>query len=347
VSYFWGALGWIWSQRKFIAIALISALFFFALFFPFDDLSDLITSTIARSTGNQVYLQAETMDLNLIPSPGISAKNVSVETPALPPLEAKYLKISPSLWSLIANLWTIKKAASGDVEASNKLGARLGVSVSLESVLGGDVDLRIRPGSAGEQGGERSKVSLAVDKLNLGEFQKWYDLTVKMQGQASLDTTFQFTPGFAEQPEGEIDLRVTKFNMPASTLMLPYEGAVLPVNLPTLTLANVVLRGRLVGGQMIIEEGKFGQNKDPIYGRIKGKMGLRLQQLGSQVQPIFGAYDLTVEMTTTKAVEKDIGFAFLLFDKAKTPTPEGSKYLFSASGNGFGPPPNINRLNSF
>lgn len=347
MSYFWGALSWIWSQRKFILIAFVSALFFFVWFFPFSDLSDLITSTVARTTNNQIYLQAESMDLNLIPQPAISAKSVSVETPALPELQAKWLKITPSIWSVLGNLWTLKKAAGGDADASAKLGTRLGVSVSAEGLLGGDVDLNVRPGSAGESGAERSKVSLFVEKLNLSEFQKWYDLSVKMQGQASLDSTIQYTPGFVEQPEGEVHLRISRFNMPAATLMLPYEGAVLPVNLPNLTLADVILKGHLTGGKFIIEDGQFGQSNDPIYGRIKGQIGFRLQPMGGQVQPQFGAYNLTVELTTTRAVEKDIGFAFLLFDSAKTPTATGSHYLFQASGGGFGPPPQITRVNAF
>lgn len=347
MKYFWGLLGWIWSKRAFILVSSISALFFFTWFFPFSDLSDLVTSAVAKGTGNQIYLQFESIDLSLLPAPAVSAKNISVETPALPPLAAKWMKFSPSWISILMNVWTLKKAGGGDAEAAAKLTTRLGANISAEGLLGADAELKLRPGSTSEQGSERSKVSLFVEKLNLSEFQKWSDLSMKMQGQASLDTTVQFTPGFVEQPEGEVDLRVSKFYLPASTLMVPYEGAVMPVNLPTLTLANVVLRGRLVGGKFTIEEGQFGQAKDSIYGRIKGNIALRIQANGPQIQPQFGAYNFTVDLNTTKAVEKEIGFAFLLFDSAKTPTPSGSHYLFNASGQGFGPPPSIARVNSF
>jgi hypothetical protein len=347
VSYLWTTLGWIWSKRKFLLVSLISALFFFAWFFPFSDLSDVVTTAVARSTNGQIYLQFETMNLNLLPTPAISATHVSVDTPMLPALQAKWMKFSPSWTSLIWNIWTIKKAGNGDAEAAAKLPTRIGASISAEGLLGADIDVKIRPGSTGDQGVERSKVSLFVEKLNLNDVQKWYDLPVKMQGTASLDTTIQFNPAFLDQPEGDIDLRIKKFNLPASTIMVPMNGAALPINLPTLTLENVILRGRLSGGKLIIEEGSFGQSKDPISGRIKGEIGMRLQNLGQQVIPQFGAYNLKVELNTSRMVDKEISFAFFMFDNAKTPTATGSHYLFTASGNSFGPPPQITRIGSF
>jgi len=132
--------------------------------------------------------------------------------------------------------------------------------------------------------------------------------------------------------------------------MIPFQGAMMPINLPTLTLANVVLRGRLGGGQLNIEEGTFGQSKDPINGRIKGQIALSLRPVGGSVQPSFGEYRLNVELNTSKQVDKEMGFAFLLFDQAKNATANGSHYLFSARGPGLGPmfpPPSITRISSF
>ena len=346
MNYFWGFLGWLWSKRKFFAITLASAVFFFIWSFPFGDLSDVVTSTISRATGGQVYLQFESMDLNLLPTPAVSATNINVNTAALPDLQAKWMKLSPSWMSLIFNVWSLKKAAGGDAEAAAKLQTRLGANIAAEGLLGADVELKIRPGSTSDQGADRSKVSLAVEKLNLAEFQKWSDLPVKMSGQANLDTSLQFTPGFSEQPEGDYDLRIQKFNMPAGTVMVPAEGAVFPINLPTLTLQNVVLRGRLVGGKFIIEEGTFGNSKDLINGRIKGQIGLRLQPMGAQVVPQLGQYNLTVDLNVANAVGKDLAVAFIIFDNAKTPTATGNHYLFSATGI-FGGAPMISRIGAY
>lgn len=349
MKYFWTALNWIISKRKFISIALISAVLFFVWMFPFDDLSDLVTSKVAQATNNQIYLQFETMDLNFLPTPAISAKGVSVETPAMPSIEASWLKVTPSLFGLIAHPLLLKRAAGGDPEAASELQTHLGASVSAEGVLGADIELDVGRGKKSEAGNERSKIYLEIEKLNLGDVSKWAGLNVNMQGQAGFTTTMQIVPGFNEQPEGDIELKVNKFRIPASTVMIPFGEAMMPINLPTFTLANASVKGRLVGGSLIIEDGSFGQNQDPIHGRMKGQLALRLQNMGGQVQPIFGAYNLTLDLNTTKQIEKDMGFAFILFDSAKTPTATGSRYLFRAQGVGLGPqypPPTITRINS-
>jgi hypothetical protein len=346
VNYVNALFGWLWVRRAFIATMLASASLFFVWFFPFGDLSNVVTTVVARGTGNQIYLTFDTMDLHLIPTPAVSAGGVSVET-AFPPLEAKWAKITPSLFSMIFNLRTILKAQKGDPEASRAMMGNLGFSVDAEDILGADVDLSFGPGKKGERG-ERSRVALAIDDLNLSKVQDWADLSVKIQGRADLETDMQIALDFQDQPEGEIALNVKKFNLPASTVMVPMgEGANMPVSLPHLTLENVILKGRLVGGNLIIEEGVFGNSRDPVFGRIKGQMGLRFQPSGGSVIPILGNYNLTVDITATKAVEKDLGIAFLLFDSAKTPTNNGSRYLFRASGSGMGSVPQITRLSSF
>jgi hypothetical protein len=130
--------------------------------------------------------------------------------------------------------------------------------------------------------------------------------------------------------------------------MIPVdETTSMPVNLPTLTLANVDLKGRLSGGTFIIEDGRFGQGQDPLYGRIKGQIGLQISKVGPRMVPMLGSYNLTVDMNISRKIEKEVGFAFLLFDSAKTPTATGSHYLFRALGQNFAAPPSITRLSSF
>ncbi len=347
MKYFWAFLGSIWSNWKIIGVTLCAAVLFFVSMFPFTDLSDMVTSIVARSTNNQIYLQFESIDLHLLPVPAVSAQKVSIETPAMEPVQAAWLKVAPNLLDVLFNIFTLKRALAGDPEAAALAQSRLGASIDAEGVFGADVDLQLGQGSKGEGGSPRSKVSLEIDQLSLGEVGKWASLPMSVQGQADLVTVMQFTPGFAEQPEGEFELRVSKFNMPASTVMVPMNGARMPLNLPTLTLANVTFKGRLVGGSLVLEEGSFGKSQDPIFGRIKGQMALRLQPVGNQIQPILGQYNLTVDLNTSKQIEKDIGIAFILFESAKTPTPTGSRYLFRAQGQGVGTLATISRINSF
>lgn len=348
MKYFWAFFGWIWAKRKFFAVTLIAAVLFFALLFPFSDMSDAVTTAVSKATNDQLYIQLETFDLNLLPTPAVSARNVTIETPALPTIEAAWIKVRPAWLNLILNLWTIQKASTGDAEAASSLGTRLGLNVDIEGFMGGDVDLALGPGSKSDGGLERSKVSIAAESLNLADFQKWIDLPMKMSGQLDLETLVVFTPGMVEQPEGEIELKIEKFSLPASTLQIPVdETNSMPVNVPALTLANLNLRGRLVGGQFIIEDGRFGSNRDPLSGRIKGQIAMSLDQRGGQMQPNFGRFDLRVELNTTKLLESQIGFAFILFKNAKRPTATGSYYLFQASGSGFQGFPTITQINTF
>lgn len=346
MTYVNAIFGWLWRQRAFMLTTIVSALLFFVWIFPFSDLSIFVTTTVARATGNQVYLQFETMDLHLLPQPAVSATGVSVDT-GMPTLQAKWAKITPSLLSAVLNLPSLLQA-QGDPATSRALLTKFGVSVDAEDILGGDISLSLKPGKKSEAGNERSRVQLAVENLNLKAVQEWSDLSVKMQGQANLETDVLFTPSWQEQPEGDYLIQISRFNLPASTVMVPMGEASMPINLPTLTLANVTLRGRLVGGNLMIEEGSFGQASDPVHGRIKGQLGLRFQPMGNAVTPILGSYNLTVDLNTNAAIQKELGFAFLLFDSAKTPASGGgARYLFRAQGSGTANPPAITRLSSF
>jgi hypothetical protein len=343
-------IGFLAANWRFFALSLLSTVFFFAFFFPFGDLSDLLTSAVARATGNQLYIQADTLDLHLIPQPAISASRLRLET-SMPPLEAKWARITPGLFSTLFNIRTFMKAGSGDPQASRAAMSKVSLSVAAEDLLGGDLELFLGPGRKSEQGHERSRITLEVMKLDLAAVQRWSEISFRMQGQANLETEMQLAFDFSEQPEGEFNLKINKFALPASTVSIPMgEDASFPLNVPQLTLAFVNLRGRLVGGTLVIEEGTFGQAPDPISGRIKGQIGLRLQPVGSGVVPLFGSYNLTVDLNTNAAIQKDLGFAFLPLDSAKTVTSGGgAKYLFRAMGQGVGMAyvPQITRLNSF
>lgn len=349
MKYFWTTFGWIWGRRKFIGMSLLAALFFFVWIFPFSDLSDAVTTFVARATNNQIYLQADSIDLHLIPQPAFSATNLTIETD-LPRLEAKWAKVTPSLFSILFSLPTMIKASRGDADAARSLSSKIGVSVDAEGILGGDLSLKMRSGSKSESGRERSRVSLALEKVNLKEVAQWADLSTPLQGMASVDSDISYVPDFQDQPEGEFDIRLDKFVLPAATLQVPVGEATFPINVPTLTLANVVLKGRLVGGKLIVEDGQFGASKDPLYGRIKGEMNLKIQMFGPSVTPVFGAYNLTVDLTTTAMVQKELSFAFITLDAAKEPiSGGGARYLFRASGQGVGMAyvPTITRLPSF
>lgn len=337
----------IWQNKLFIGAVLGFAVLFSIWFFPFNDLSDAVTSAVAKQTNNQVYMQARELNIHLLP-PGISAENLKVET-ALPPIEAEYARINPSLFSILFSLPTVIKASMGNVEAARALSSKIGLSINAEGIWGGEASLSMGAGRKGESGAPRSRIGVMLEEINLKEIQRWADLSVNLQGRANFATDLQVSPDFQDQPEGEYELKLAKFVMPAGTVQVPMGGAMFPINLPKLTLQNVNLRGRMVGGKFFIEEGMFGQSQDPIYGRIKGSLDIRIQQQMGQLVPSFGQYDLTVDLTTSPEIQRDktLALAFAPIESAKTPTANGgAKYTFKANGL-LGAFPNITRIDSF
>ena len=341
-------LALIWDNKLFVALTIGFTLLFTVWLFPFNDLSDAVTSAVAKGTNNQIYIQAGQLNIHLLPKPAISANDLKLET-ALPPIEAKWAKVTPGLFSILFSLPTVIKAANGNPEAGRELSSKISLSINAEGIFGGEASLDVGSGKKGESGVARSRVSMALDEINLKDVQRWADLSVNLQGRANFATDMQFSPDFQEQPEGDYELRVAKFVMPAGTVQVPMQGAVFPVNLPTLTLANVTLKGRMAPGKFIIEEGMFGQSQDPIYGRIKGQFDVRIQQQMGSIQPSFGEYSLTVDLATSAEIQRDktLAIAFAPIEGAKTATSGGgAKYTFKASGL-LGAYPNITRIDSF
>lgn len=348
MGYINAFFGWMWRRRSFFLTTIVAALFFFAWLFPFSDLSDAVTTAIARGTGNQVYVQFNSLDIEILPIVAASASGVAADLATLPTLAVEYLKIRPAWFSMLFSPIKLFKAARGDMEAQTYAAVLALSHVRADGILGGDVSVDLSPASV-TNGSVSLNTDLEIEELDLNQLQDWAELPVKLKGKASADISMKINPSMSEQPEGEFSLKVSKFSLPASTVMIPMgEGASMPMNLPTLTLANVVFRGRLVAGNLVLEEGTFGQASDPVHGRIKGQMDIRIQPVGpGQFVPILGNYNLTVDLSATKAIEKEIGIAFLLFESAKTPTSSGSRYIFRAQGQGMGGVPSITKLGSF
>lgn len=338
--------GWMWRNKTFFATAFLSTILFFAWMFPFTDLSDAVTSAIARGSNNAVYAQFDQLDLNVVPLVSVSARGVSADLMNLPTLNFQYLNLRPAWFSLLFSPLKLIKAARGDMEAQSYAAVLALSHVRLSGIFKGDISLDLSPDKV-ENGALTARTDLELEKLDLNEVQDWANLPVKMKGSANAGLYMKFDSTMQTQPEGEFNLSVKSFSLPASTVMIPMGEASMPVNLPTLTLSNVVFKGRLVNGTLILEEGTFGSNVDPVYGRIKGQIGIRFINAGGTMIPQIGSYNFRVDMNSTKAVEKEIGIAFLLFDSAKTPTATGSHYLFQASGQGVGGVPSITRLSTF
>ena len=88
------------SKLKFLVLVLSSLVFLFVLF-PFDDLGDLVSSQVAKISGNSLYVQFEKLKMSIIPQPGVQLDEVFVESARMPALSASEIVITPSISGMI------------------------------------------------------------------------------------------------------------------------------------------------------------------------------------------------------------------------------------------------------
>jgi type II secretion system protein N len=338
MAYVNAFFGWMWRKKSFFAVVFASALLFFVLIFPFGDLSDAVTSVIARNTNSQVYLQMDDLALNVIPAPGVNATGVNADLMSFPTLSIKDLVLRPAYLSIIFSPLKLIKAARGDMESGMYMAVLALAHVRAGGILGGNVDLDLSPEKA-SQGAVTTQADVEIDKLDLARAGDWAALPVKIKGKLSADLGLRLNTAMQEQPEGEFSVKVASFELPAGPVMTQMG----PINLPTIGMKNVLFRGRLINGNLMLEEGSFGQPGEPAHGRVKGQIALRVVPgAGAQI----GQYNLTVDLNLTSAFEKELGFAFIL-DSYKTPAPGGNRYLMRIQGTDFVNPPLITRVSSF
>ncbi|MGE4132440.1 MAG: type II secretion system protein GspN [Bdellovibrionales bacterium] len=342
VNMFFGTL---WRNRLVVAIFIGAYFLFLFVLFPFNDLSNFITSAVAEGTRNQVYVQADQMNVHFLPQPAISAENLTVDIASPPgsrqlgPLEAKWAKVTPGLFSVLFNLPALLKAQAGGLPP--EVLAKLSGHIRAEGIWNGDADLSVGSGKKGESGAARSRVSLMLDKINLQQVRQWADLPVPLSGTGSVAAEFLIAPQMEDQPEGDFEMNMSAVKM--STWTDINSGLVLP----ELKLTDVSAKGRLVGGSLIVEELRFGKSQDPLSGRIKGNMAINFRQQNGMTQALPGQYNFTVELDMNPTVQKALGTFLAVMITPDKKADGSTHYLFRASGQSFAVIPNLTRVSSF
>ncbi len=298
-------------------VALVAALVFIFLLFPFDDLGDLVSTQVAQLSGNAVYVQFERLKMSLFPQPGVQLNQVYVESIHTPGLSAQEIVITPSISGLI------QQKPYGHISA--------------KGLLKGNVDVRVNKGSRSDSGVERQKLEITAQKVSLSDIRELANLPVMLKGRVDLQTTALADLSFQEQPDVEVNMTVSQFELPPASVNTPMG----PLTLPDLKLSTVELRGRLAGGQFVIENGTIGKPTDELYGTITGSMGLTLANHGGAVSPQMGTYSISVNLHAKRSFQ-DRATLFLTFiDGYKTPTADGAQYKFKVTSAAPGLPPNI------
>lgn len=302
-----------------IFVLLLSVVAFTFVLFPFDDLSDLISSQVSKVTNNSVYVSFEKLKMSIFPTPGVKMDQVYIESIRTPALSAQELVITPSISGLIA------QKPYGQVSA--------------KGLLKGDVEVEVGKGSRTENGIERHRVEVSAKKVSLHDLRELANLPVLLKGELDLQGTALADLTFQEQPDIEIDLKINKFELPPANV----ETQMGPLTLPDLKLTSIELKGRLAAGRFIIETGTIGRPGDELQGTIKGDIAINIVNRGGGFGHQIGAYNINIDLKAKKSFQDKATFLVFL-DGYKTPTAEGAQYKLRVSATNPMMPPSISAV---
>lgn len=306
----------LWQMKARIGLAILSALVFAFLIFPFDDLSDWVSAQVSIATRNSVFVQFERLKMSLFPSAGVQLEDVFVESVSFPGLQAEQITIQPTISALIS------RKVHGSVEASG--------------LLGGDVSVSLGDAGVSERGNALTSLDVHATKLSLQDVRQLAQLPVLLKGRLDMETSGQLDTTFQDQPDLNVSVRVQQLELPPSNVPTQMGD----MTLPELKLSNVRFKARLNAGRILIEEGQIGGPGDDLQGTIKGTFGLNLRPSPAGVQPEFGAYSLEIDLQPSPAFKQRAGFFFSFLSGYQS----GERYRMRVSGVGLYAPPNMSQL---
>jgi type II secretion system protein N len=264
-----------------VAFVLGLSLLFSLMFFPSGDLKDIVTDHINANSGS-LYVRFGSLDLKLVPSPGLYAENVQVQPENFPSLVAGSADISVSLLSTLMN--------------------KVAATLRLSGIFKGDVEVAVAQKEKVASGDRMIDLSAslttvsvhdAIDYLRSGGVS-----FVTLNGLLNLSSQLRWDPSLSSQPNGSVVAEIPTLTFPGQAVQTPIG----PFEAPTVELGKVALQARLNNGQLELQEVSFGSPREGISGKIRGKMDLtfrknrdpRTQQ--EVIQPVIGVYKINVEL---------------------------------------------------
>ncbi|MBX2989273.1 MAG: type II secretion system protein GspN [Bdellovibrionaceae bacterium] len=306
---------WLWNNRLRLLLSMISAVIFAVLIFPFNDLSDLLSSQISAATRNSVYVQFERLSLSFFPQLGAQAEQVHIESLFFPGIKVEEVTVTPSLGAALS------QKPYGHVTA--------------KGLFRGDVDARMGSGGQSERGTELQKLEITAQRLSLQDLRQLANLPALIKGRLDLETAGLIDMTLAEQPDLALNIKIQQFEMPSTNLALGHMGE---LTLPEIKLSSLELKGRLSAGRLLIENIRVGgQPADDLQGTIKGTLGLNLRNAGGTPVPEFGAYSFDVDLQPSANFRERAKF-FLEF---LTAYQQNGRIRMKLSGTHFGPAPSM------
>jgi hypothetical protein len=209
--------------------------------------------------------------------------------------------------------------------------------IRAKGFLKGDVELQMGKGTRTESGIERQKIEISAKKVALNDLRALGNLPIMLKGQVNIESTALADLSFQEQPDVDLNLTISQFELPPSNVNTPMG----PLTLPDLKLTAVELKGRLSAGRFIIETGTIGKPGDELYGTIKGNIGITIINQGGRFGQQIGAYNFEIDLKAKKSFQDRASLFLSFIDGYKTPTAEGAQFKFKVSATNPMMPPSI------
>lgn len=316
IGYIRAGLAWLWRSKARLGLMVVVALLSAFLIFPYDDLSDLVSAQVSALSRNTVFLQFERLKLSLFPQAGVKLDQVYVEAASMPGLSVTELTITPSVSALIA------QKPHGRVNA--------------KGLLKGDLDVSVGGGGTSERGAELTKLEVTAEKMSLQDIRQLANLPVLLKGQLDMQTQGTLDLTFSEQPDMDLTVKISKFELPPANMQTPMGD----ISVPEMRLSGVELKGKLSAGRFLIENARIGSAGDDLQGTIKGSINMNLRNVGAGPTPEFGAYSLEIDLQPSAGFKSRASFILSLLSSFQT----GERYRFKVAGQGFYGPPTMSPL---
>ena len=272
-----------------ILTLFVSLSLFFVLLFPLNELSDLVSSSVAQGTNNAVVLSFDDMGFQFAPTPGIGMSQVRAHIRGVGLIELARLQLVPAWVSLLS--------------------LKPGAMVRMRGLYQGDLDFFAQLTNLS---GTKARFELSSQKVSLTPIVKQFaPIDTQVKGIVSLDVNGDLDLTFAAPPE--ISANVSVSDVDVATFMVPTPMG--PMQLPQLAWKTLSLQGRIAENKVFLDPLQIGVEGDDIEATIRGEMGLNIQQ--QRVVP--GRYDISVQLKIrpSSQVMQELGVLLKFFRSAQ------------------------------
>lgn len=300
-------LVWLWQQKFYLFMGAVLVPLFVVLLFPVDDLSELVTTQVAKQTNNQIYVRFDKMSLGFLPV-GLDLENVALDLPGLQTLKVGELSVAPSFIDLLL------QRPSGRITA--------------DRIFRGRIEAEGGPGKKLEGGAQTFDVDIQAERLQLADVKAFANLPIPLRGILSGQVKGYIEPTFAAAPDLSVELQSPELEIQSGNV----NTIMGPLMVPDVKISQLRFKGRWSTNNFLIEETLIGKEGDELSGTLKGQVGLELRRAGAGVVMVPGLYTYRVDLKVKKELEDRARLFLMLVEKHRTPEGPDGRYRFSLSG---------------